>query len=364
MSLLTTMMILGGLVLLVIGAEALVRGASALALRAGISPLIIGLTIVAAGTSAPEITTSFLAALSGHTDLAVGNVVGSNIFNVLFILGLVVVITPLVVAQKLVRLDVPLMIGVSFLLAAMASDGTIGRIDGILLMVGYASYIAYSIWESRSEPASVVAEYEQAFNKPSPRSVTVDVLLVAAGIATLVLGSRLLVEGAVTTARAVGVSELVIALTIVAAGTSLPEVMTSVVAALRREADISVGNVVGSNIVNIMLGLGVCGAFSADGAPVSAAVVRFDIPVMTAVAFACLPIFVTGFRIDRWEGFVMLGYYVAYVAYLILDATEHDALPAFSAAMMWFVVPLTVLTFLVVLARRRSRRAEARSPIG
>jgi cation:H+ antiporter len=180
----------------------------------------------------------------------------------------------------------------------------------------------------------------------------------------LVLGSRLLVEGAVTTARAVGISELVIALTIVAAGTSLPEVMTSVVAALRREADISVGNVVGSNIVNIMLGLGICGAFSADGAPVSAAAVRFDIPVMTAVAFACLPIFVTGFRIDRWEGFVMLGYYVAYVAYLILDATEHDALPAFSAAMMWFVVPLTVLTFLVVLARRRNRRAEARPAIG
>ena len=245
------------------------------------------------------------------------------------------------------------MIGVSVALAAMAYDGNIGRTEGILLLLGYAAYVAYSIWESRSEPASVVAEYDEAFKKPLRRSAFNDALLLALGIGLLIVGSRLLVEGAVTVARALGISELVIALTIVAAGTSLPEVMTSIVAAIRREADISVGNVVGSNIVNIMLGLGVCGAFSADGAPVSAAAVRFDIPVMTAVAFACLPIFVTGFRIDRWEGFVMLGYYVAYVAYLVLGATEHDALPAFSAAMMWFVMPLTLLTVAVVIARGR-----------
>jgi cation:H+ antiporter len=356
---LTLLMIAAGLVSLILGAEALVRGASALALRAGISPLVVGLTIVATATSAPEITTSFFAALTGHTDLAVGNVVGSNIFNVLFILGLAAIITPLVVARRLVRTDVPVMIGATFGVIAMAYDGAIGRVDGVLLLTGFAIYLAYSIRESRGEPTSVVAEYDAALTSAAHRSAPTDLLLLVAGIGLLVLGSRLLVEGAVITARAVGISELVIALTIVAAGTSLPKVVTSIVAGVRRQADISIGNVIGSNIVNIMLGLGVCGLLSADGAAVSAAALRFDIPVMAATAVACLPIFVAGYRIDRWQGFVLLGYYVAYVTYLILDAAEHDALPAFSATMLGFVVPLTVLTFTVVLARRRTRAGAA-----
>jgi len=355
MSVPTVLLMLSGFALLVIGAEALVRGASALALRAGVSPLVVGLTIVALGTSAPEITTSLFAAASGHTDIAVGNVVGSNIFNVLCILGLVAAITPIVVAQRLVRIDVPLMIGVSVLVAAMSYDGRIGRFDGALLLSGYAAYLAYSVWESRGEPASVVAEYDAAFPVPSRGSPLAEGGLVLVGIGLLVLGSRLLVEGAVTTARALGVSELVIALTIIATGTSLPEVVTSVVAAIRREADISVGNAVGSNLANMMVALGVCGGLSPNGAPVSPAAARFDIPVMTAVAFACLPIFVTGFRIDRWEGVVMLAYYAAYATYLFLDATGHDALPAYSAAMMWFVLPLTALTLAIVFARSRRR---------
>jgi cation:H+ antiporter len=354
----TVVLFLAGLGLLVLGAEWLVKGASRLAAAAGVSPLVIGLTVVAFGTSAPETAVSVKSALAGQADIAVGNVVGSNIFNVLFILGASAAITPLVVASQLIRLDVPVMIGVSLLMLLLAGDGSIGRLDAAVLFAGAVAYTAFQVWQSRRETAAVKDEYAHEYG-PRRSAAAVNVGLVVAGLALLVLGSRWLVSGAVAFAQALGVSELVIGLTIVAAGTSLPEVATSILAALRGERDIAVGNVVGSNIFNILAVLGLSGLVAPAGLRAADALLRFDLPVMIAVAVACLPIFASGARIARWEGALFLLYYVAYAAYVVLAAQQHDALPAFSAVMEAFVLPLTALTLAVVgwrAWRQRGRR--------
>jgi cation:H+ antiporter len=346
-----------GLVALVVGAEALVRGASKLSLSFGISPLVVGLTVVAFGTSAPEMAVSVQSTWSGQVDIAIGNVVGSNIFNVLFILGISAVIMPLVVNQQVIRQEVPIMIAVSLLLWALASDGGVGRWDGLLLTALIVGYTVLLIRQSRRETKAVQEEYDEAF-APGPGGWDarwgVQILLILGGLALLVQGSRWLVEAAIDFARYMGVSELVIGLTIVAAGTSLPEVATSVLAAIRGERDIAVGNVVGSNIFNVLAVLGVSSVIAPETLTVSPAVLAFDIPVMVAVAVACLPVFFTGALIARWEGLLFLGYYVAYTAYLILLATRHDALGPFSAVMGGFVLPLTAVT-LFVLAYRHWR---------
>ncbi len=322
-----------GLILLVAGAELLVRGASRLAARFGISALVIGLTVVAFGTSAPELAVSIKAGLAGQADIALGNVVGSNIFNVLFILGVAALIVPLVVSQQLVRIEVPLVIGVSVLLLVMALDGNISGFDGMLLFAGIVAYTVFTVRQSRKESAAVRVEYAQEFGD----------------------GAHWLVEGAVAFARMFGVSELIIGLTIVAAGTSLPELATSVVAALRGERDIAVGNVIGSSLFNILAIVGIASMITPGGLAVAPTLIRFDIPVMIAVALACLPIFASGHLIARWEGALFLGYYAVYVLYLILAATQHAALPAFSAATLGLVLPLTAVTLIVLLVRHRVR---------
>jgi len=351
----TAVLLLGaGLALLVFGAELLVRGAARLAAGLGISALVIGLTVVAFGTSAPELAVSIKSAFAGQADIALGNVVGSNIFNVLFILGLAALITPLVVSQQLVRLDVPLMIAVSMLVLLLGLDGHIGRLDGALLFGGLVGYTLFLIRHSRRESAAVQAEYAQEYATPARLTAAqwlLNLSLVLAGLVLLVAGSRWLVDGAVTVARHFGVSELIIGLTIVAAGTSLPEVATSVIASLRGERDIAVGNVVGSNLFNMMSVLGLSSLIAPHGISVPAAARQFDIPVMIAVALACLPVFFTGHRIARWEGALFLGYYLAYTLYLVLTVTHDGALPLFRAAMTWFVMPLTVLTLVVVTLR-------------
>ncbi len=354
-----------GLVLLVAGAELLVRGASRLAGALGIPPLVIGLTVVAFGTSAPEMAVSVQAAASGETAIAVGNVVGSNIFNVLFILGVSALVAPLVVNQQLVRLDVPVMIGASVALYLMAMDGSLGWMEGAVLLAALVAYTAFQVVQARRERnPEVVAEYAQEYGpqkaggEAAARGWPWQVALVVAGLALLVLGSRFLVQSAVTFAGWLGISETVVGLTIVAAGTSLPEVAASVMASIRGERDIAVGNVVGSNVFNILGVLGLSTLVADGGLPVAPAVLAFDLPVMLAVAVACLPIFFTGWSIARWEGFVFLGYYVAYTTYLVLDATGHDALPLYGRVMLWFVMPITALTLLVVVARAlRDRRA-------
>lgn len=354
--------LVGGLVLLVIGAELLVRGASKLAAIAGISPLVIGLTVVAYGTSAPELAVSVHASLSGQPDVAVGNVVGSNIFNVLFVLGTCALILPLAVSRQLVRRDVPVMIGVSVLFLALAADGRVSRIDGMLLVAGAVAYTVHAVRSSRREQHGTPATQATRVgplaghpvagrSAPRTRSARLHIALVVAGLAILVVGARMFVGGAVTLARALGISDLVVGLTIVAAGTSLPEVATSIVATLRGEREIAVGNVIGSSVFNILAILGVSSLVAPGGVPVAPSMIVFDIPVMIAVAAACLPIFVTGQRIARGEGALLLAFYIAYLLYLLLAASEHDALPAFSAAMLWFVLPITAVT-LVVLGSR------------
>jgi cation:H+ antiporter len=350
--------LLAGAGLLVLGADWLVRGAARLAAGAGVSPLVIGLTLVALGTSAPELAVSVSSALSGRADLALGNVVGSNISNVLLILGASAIVTPLLVAARLIRLEVPIMVGVSVAVSALALDGTLTRGDGVLLMAGAVGYSVLQVRQSRRETAAVNQEFARQFGGRPTRWAR-DVGWVLAGCALLVVGSGLLVEGAVVTARALGVSELVIGLTIVAAGTSLPELATSIVAAARGERDIAVGNVVGSNIFNILLVLGMSAAVAPQGVAVSPAALRFDLPVMIAVALACLPIFASGHVIARWEGTLFLSYYGAYLLYLALDSAGHDVLPLFSAVMVAFALPLTAIT-LGVVGLRAWRSASSR----
>jgi cation:H+ antiporter len=355
-------LLLAGLVLLVIGAEALVRGSSKLAAMVGISPLVIGLTIVAFGTSSPEMAVSVQSSLAGQADIALGNVVGSNIFNVLLILGLSALVAPLVVAQQLIRLDVPIMIGVSILALFFGLDGTINRSDGVILFIGILVYTAFLIYQSRKESNSEVQEeYNREYGNRGTSNLqqwVINLGLIGGGLVLLVLGSRWLVQSSIAIAQAIGVSQLIIGLTIVAAGTSLPELATSVIASIKGERDIAVGNVVGSNIFNILSVLGLSAAVSPTGVAVSNAALNFDIPVMIAVAFACIPIFVTGNLINRREGILFVGYYIAYTLYLILNAMDHDLLPVFSNVMLFFVIPLTVITLATVLWRSLSKRSK------
>lgn len=340
-----------GFLLLLGGAEFLVRGAARMALAVGITPLVVGLTVVAFGTSAPELAVSMVSTFTGDGDLALGNVIGSNIFNILVILGLSAAIIPLVVAQQLVRIDVPFMIGISFLLLVLGLDGVIGRWDGLLLSSGIVSYTAFLIIKSRKEGKEVSEEYQTEFGEDEKTHPWwQNVLWMVVGMAGLVLGSTWLVDSAVSIARAYEVSELVIGLTIVATGTSLPEVATSVVAAVKGERDIAVGNAVGSNIFNILCVIGFSSLLSPGGVAVSRAALTFDLPVMIGVAVACLPIFFTNYRITRLNGVFFLLYYGAYLGYLLLTASHHHLVDEYRFALIWFVLPLTAVTLMIVSA--------------
>lgn len=364
MELIDIAMLVSGFLLLIAGAGMMVRGASRLAAIAGIPPLAVGLTVVAYGTGAPELAVSLRAGLDGNSEIAVSNVVGSNIFNVLFILGICAAILPLGVRRQLVRLDVPIMIGVSLLLMLMALDGRLGAGSGAVLLAGLVAYTGWSLRIGRRERVETGAA--SALDLPASPAATGkagrvarQALLAASGLALLVLGSRWLVDGAVLLARSVGVSDIVIGLTVVAAGTSLPEVATSVVAAFRRERDIAIGNAVGSNIFNILGIIGISVVVSPGGLTIAPSLLNFDMAVMIAVAIACLPVFFTGYCIARWEGWVFIAAYGAYTAYLLMRATEHDALPVFSATMGYFVLPLLALTF-VALSVQKLRKGATR----
>lgn len=347
-----------GLVALVVGAEWLVRGSSRLALAFGISPLVVGLTVVAFGTSAPELAVSVQSTWSGQVDIAMGNIIGSNIFNILCVLGSAALVAPLMVHQQVIRQEVPILIGASLLVWAMAADGHIERWQGLVLT---ALVVAYTVLLIRQSRLALAAEADSEADDPGAgewwNHWTVQVLLVLAGLVLLVQGSRWLVESAAHFARVLGVSEAVIGLTIVAAGTSLPEVATSVLAALRGERDIAVGNAVGSSIFNIFAVLGISASVAPVALSVAPALLQFDLPVMVAVTIASLPIFFNGGVLSRWEGVLFLGLYVAYVTYLILVATGHPALADYRATMA-MVLPLLGVTILVLAARYWHRRRD------
>lgn len=361
MDFLTLFLFISGFGLLIIGAELLVRGASRLACTLGISPLVIGLTVVALGTSSPELAVSIQSTLTGNGDIAIGNVVGSNIVNILFILGISAMIVPLIVQQQLVRFEVPLMIFISILLLIFSLDGRLGFYDGLILFAGLIIYTYYTIRMSRKENRYVQDEYSEEFGAIDCKNtwqILLQVVFVLAGLGLLTLGSQWLVEGARALALALGLSDVIIGLTVIAIGTGMPEVVTSVTASLRGERDIAVGNVIGSNLFNILAVLGITAILSPGGINVPPSITAFDIPVMIAVSVACLPVFFLDFRIARWEGALFFGYYIAYTLFLILEATRHDALSTYSFIMLAFVIPITVVTLVVLVVRYiRSRHA-------
>ena len=344
--------------LLIGGGEVLVRGAGGLAAVFKISPLVVGLTVVAFATSAPELAVSVDAALSGYPGLAVGNVVGSNIANILLILGMTAIVAPLVATSRIVRVDIPIMVLFSLVVLLVALDGTISFLDGLLLFAGLVTYTTATIVIARKQdgdratealdaPAGDSAGETTPTGGETSHPVLLNSALVIAGVALLVIGARLLVTAASDLASAWGMSDLVIGLTVVAIGTSLPELATSLVAAIRGERDLAIGNIVGSNMFNIGAVLGMTSLITPIG--VAQGAIRFDLPIMLAVSMALLPIAFTGMAIKRWEGLLFAGFYAAYVAYVVLQAADHDALDPFSAAMLWFVIPVTAL-WLIVLA--------------
>lgn len=366
---------IAGLALLVKGADYLVQGAGKLATLAGISPLVVGLTVVAFGTSSPELAVSIKANFTGQSGISVGNVIGSNITNILLILGLAATITPLRVSQKLVRMDVPIMIGISILLLFFSLDRELGKLDGCLLLLGGILYTTYLLIQSRrnhSSPEELTEELTEEFDvipqEKSLREWVVNLGLFIIGFIMVVWGSDWLVFGATTIASSLGVSELVIGLTVVALGTSLPELATSITASLKGETDIAVGNVIGSNIFNILIVLGTAGIFAPSGVEISASAINLDIPIMIAVAIACLPVFFTDNLISRWEGVFFWLYYIVYTLFLFLKSMEQESLPIFNAVMLWFVIPITALTLIIITlanwrdrAKRRDNRARSSS---
>lgn len=357
--------ILAGLALLVCGANALVRGASRLALALGISPLVVGLTIVAFGTSAPELSVSIRSCLAGNSSIVLGNVLGSNIYNVLFILGVCAAITPLAVAPQLIRLDVPIMIGCAVALPLMSLDHRLGWIDGTIFVASLAVYTLFTVRQSRKEQPSVSTEYgEQLREAVRPdRRFWRHAAFMVAGLALLAAGSDFLVRGAVAIAQSLNVSEAVIGMTVVTIGTTAPELSASLMAAWKGERDLAVGNIVGSNIFNILAVLGVGALVAPHGIPVGQQIADFGLPVMLVACFSCLPVFFAGGAIRRWEGALFLFYFVVYVAYLILDELQDARLLTLRAAVLWIVAPLTVVTVAVSVGQelRQRRKGSARS---
>ena len=356
---LIALQIVAGLVLLVFGGELLVKGAVSLAASCKISPLVIGLTVVAFGTSAPELGVSLHAANTGSPEVAIGNVVGSNIINVLFVLGASALVTPLIVSSQLIRLDVPLMIAASVTMWIMAADGVVQQWEGACLFIALIVYIVFCIRKSRCEHQDVHDEFagQREQSNSRVRHLLGQIGLLIAGLVLLGFGSHWLVDGAVTVAQWLGISKLIIGLTVVAIGTSLPEVVTSVVASLRGERDIAVGNVVGSNLFNILCVLGLTSLVSPTGIPVAPTAITFDIPVMVLVAVICFPIFLTGSVIRRWEGGLFLFYYVAYTTFLVLAAMGTGL--GMAKSIGFVLLPLTAVALVMSFIQSDDDKTEA-----
>ncbi len=310
-----------GLVALIFGAEIMVRGGAEVAARLGISPIVIGLTVVSIGTSLPELAVGVVAVQEGSGALAVGNIAGTNVVNLLLILGLSALIVPLVMAGRTLRFELPVMAGAAVLMLVLSLDGKLTQTDGIILVAGAVAYTVALIRATRRETAAVVHEYDEEYppEEGAVRTRTpLHVAMMIGGIAVVVIGADWLVDGAVGMARSFGVSDALIGLTVVAIGTSAPELVTTVVSTIRGNRDIAIGNLLGSSIYNILLILGATCLVASEGLALPASLVRIDIPVMVAVALVCIPIFVSGRRVSRGEGGAMVGAYLAYLAFLVI----------------------------------------------
>jgi cation:H+ antiporter len=306
--LISSLLVIGGLVLLAVGAEALVRGSTSIALRLGVTPLVIGLTIVAFGTGSPELFVSVEAAYRGNSGIALGNVVGSNISNIALILGVSSLVRPMRVHSSLIRREIPLMIGVTLILCLLLFDGMLSRLDGLLLVASSIVYTTFAYMSAKRDRSRVVRDEFDAGIKELGRPGWLDTTLVVVGFVALLIGAKLLLVGATVVATALGVSQVVIGLSIVAIGTSLPELATSVVAAARGEADVAFGNVIGSNILNILCILGVAALIR----PFDVQGLRpLDVGVLIGTAVLILPLMWRGSVLNRWEGGALLtGYFI------------------------------------------------------
>ncbi|PAX08853.1 calcium/sodium antiporter [Sphingomonas lenta] len=313
----------GGLGLLIIGAETLVRGGSALAARLRISPLVVGLTIVAVGTSAPELAIGVEAAVQGNGSLAVGNIAGTNCVNILLILGLSAAMRPLPLRLQTLRLELPVIVGASVLKAVMVADGVLSRLDGAVLVSLGLLFTIGIVRASRDESFTVRKEFAAEYGGRSKdrHGMLREVTQLVGGIAVVVLGADWLVDGAVDLARLWGVSDAFIGLTIVAIGTSAPELVTTVVSTMRDQRDIAIGNLIGSSAYNILIILGVTSLVPAGGIGVAEALIWVDVPVMVAVALACVPVFLTGRIVSRAEGVGFVLAYLAYLSFLLAERT-------------------------------------------
>ncbi|MGE4429807.1 MAG: calcium/sodium antiporter [Sphingobium sp.] len=310
---------LAGLAALVVGAELLVRGGSALAARLGISPLLIGLTVVALGTSMPELAVGIDAATKGNGSLAVGNIAGTNTVNILLILGLSAALQPLAIRMETLRLELPVIVIASAALLLCAWDGLLTRFEGLVLLTMGIGFTLAVIRLARRESAAVAQEFAREFGPPrrADRQAIMDALKLAAGIVVIVTGADWLVDGAIVLARLWHVSDAFIGLTIVAIGTSMPELVTTILSTIRNERDIAIGNLIGSSVYNILVILGLTCLFPVAGITVNPHLIAVDIPVMLGVALLCVPIFISGREISRWEGLFFVGSYAVYLGYLI-----------------------------------------------
>lgn len=307
-------LIILSLLALYIGAGWLVKGSTEIALKANISDLVIGLTIVAFGTSAPELVVSINASLSGQGDISIGNIVGSNIFNIAAILGISAAIYPMQAKRQLTRIDIPILIVASILLTVFLWDGNLSRLEGILFLVGIISYTLFSLYYSRKYEKKVEEKIGELEKQPDPWYI--DLLYIVGGLVVLIFASQMLVDNSVSIARNVGLSETVIGLTLVAAGTSLPELATSIVAALKKNTDIALGNIVGSNLFNILAIAGTTATIH----PIAGSSINYsDLLVMLALTLLLLPLARSGMKISRAEGWVLVVSYLVYMGWLLHD---------------------------------------------
>lgn len=315
--------IIAGLAALIAGAEMIVRGGAALAARMGISPLLVGLTVVAIGTSTPELAVGVDAASQGNGVLAVGNITGANIINILLILGLSAALRPLAIRMQTLRLHLPVAVGAALLLLVFAWDGLLTRIEGAFLVALGIAFTLAVIRVVRQESIGVKIEFAREFGRRqlADRQALQEFAMLVAGIAIVVIGADWLVDGAVVLARLWAVSEAFIGLTIVAIGTCSPELVTTVISTLRNERDIAIGNLIGSSVYNILIILGVTCLIPDAAIAVSPHLVAIDIPVMLLVALACVPVFISGRMVTRGEGVAFVAAYMVYLAYLIVERT-------------------------------------------
>ncbi len=344
----TVLLFIVGLVMLIGGAELFLKSVDKFGAAWSVSPVVMGLTVVAFATGAPELAISLQAAAEGRPDLVLGNIVGSNIANILLILGVAGLVSPLKITNRIIKIDVPVVIAASVLLFVLAMDGSLTPFDGLLILIALLMYSLFMYTQIKKDRAANQHKEKREVGEPvTTLFYGKYIFLLLLGLIFIVMGSRFMVDSAVEIAGILGISELIIGLTIVSIGTSLPEVATSVSAVRRNDSDTAVANVMGSNLYNILLTLGLTIVVAPGALDVSADAIRLDLPIMMIVAGACLPLFWPGKMLGRLEAGGFLFYYAAYLTYLVFIAIQHPLKETMEWGMTWIIIPLTVLLILV-----------------